>query len=136
MESPKVGVAVIIKRERKVLLGKRIGSHGANTWAFPGGHLEFNEEPEDTATREVDEEVGVTITNIKRGPFTNDLFKEENKHYVTLFVTADWESGEAKVKEPDRAEKWDWFAWDEFPEPLFFPVRNLIKADYNPFEQK
>lgn len=57
MENPKVGIAVIVKRDNKVLLGKRIGSHGANTWAFPGGHLEFSEEFEDTATREVDEEV-------------------------------------------------------------------------------
>lgn len=37
----RVGVAAVILREGRVLLGERIGSHGAHTWATPGGHLEW-----------------------------------------------------------------------------------------------
>ena len=32
-EHVRVGVAVVIIRDGKILLGERIGSHGANTWA-------------------------------------------------------------------------------------------------------
>lgn len=39
----RVGVAAVILREGRVLLGERIGSHGAHTWATPGGHLEWGE---------------------------------------------------------------------------------------------
>ncbi|MEO7108781.1 MAG: NUDIX domain-containing protein [Rhodoferax sp.] len=38
-----VGIGVIIVRHGLVLLGQRIGSHGAGTWALPGGHLEFGD---------------------------------------------------------------------------------------------
>ena len=46
---PKVGVGVIVRREGRILLGKRKGSHGENTWAPPGGHLEFMESVEECA---------------------------------------------------------------------------------------
>ena len=40
---PRVGIAAIVKKDNKVLLGKRKGSHGSGAWNFPGGHLEFFE---------------------------------------------------------------------------------------------
>ena len=43
MNRPKVGISVVLKYKNKVLVGKRKGSHGDGTWAFPGGHLEYGE---------------------------------------------------------------------------------------------
>lgn len=37
----KVGVAVMILKDGKVLLSKRRGSHGEGEYSFPGGHLEL-----------------------------------------------------------------------------------------------
>jgi ADP-ribose pyrophosphatase YjhB (NUDIX family) len=82
--APCVGVGVIVLRDGLVLLGQRIGSHGAGTWALPGGHLEFGETVEQCAAREVLEETGLDIEVVARGPYTNDMFPEEGKHYVTL----------------------------------------------------
>jgi len=129
---PKIGVGVCVIKDNKVLLGKRKKSHGQGSWHFPGGHLEFNEKVEDCARREVLEETGIKIKNLRLGPFTNDIFKEERKHYVTLFVIADYDSGEVKVLEPEKCEKWGWFKWDNLPQPLFLPIRNLLKKGYNP----
>jgi 8-oxo-dGTP diphosphatase len=92
--APRVGVGVIVLHNGLVLLGKRIGSHGAGTWAPPGGHLEFRESVEQCASREVLEETGLHIESVAPGPFTNDVFAPENKHYVTLFVVATSTSGE------------------------------------------
>lgn len=129
---PKVGVGVIVIKEGKILLGKRKGSHGEGSWSFPGGHLEFNESLEDCAKRELEEETGITVKNIQKFTYTNDIFPKEEKHYITCFVKADYDYGEAKILEPDKCEKWDWFEWDKMPEPLFIPLQNLLKEGINP----
>gem|GEM_PF-2646761 len=36
-DRPLTGIGVMIFRERKILLGKRIGAHGAGEYVFPGG---------------------------------------------------------------------------------------------------
>ena len=130
---PKVGVGVVVIKDGRVLLGKRKNAHGEGDWCFPGGHLEFNEELEECAKREVMEETGVKIKNIKKGTFTNDMFKKEGKHYITLYVISEHDEGEAKVMEPNRCEKWDWFEWGNLPEPLFLPLKNALKEGFNPF---
>ena len=48
----KVGVAVLIRRGDQIVLIRRQGSHGAGTWAPPGGHIDFGETPEQCGIRE------------------------------------------------------------------------------------
>jgi 8-oxo-dGTP diphosphatase len=131
-ERPKVGVGVIVLKDRKVLLGKRKNAHGDGTWSFPGGHLEFGESVEACAMRETEEETGIAIKNIRQGTFTNDVFEKEGKHYITLFMLAEHASGVPEVCEPEKCERWEWFAWDKLPSPLFLPIQNLIKQGYKP----
>jgi 8-oxo-dGTP diphosphatase len=40
-EQPRVGVGVLVMRAGKILLRQHLGSHGAGTWALPGGHLHY-----------------------------------------------------------------------------------------------
>ncbi|KJY91476.1 ADP-ribose pyrophosphatase [Vibrio neptunius] len=123
----RVGVAAVILREGRVLLGERIGSHGAHTWATPGGHLELGESIEECAKRETLEETGLSVDSFTKLGFTNDVFEKEGKHYVTLFVVASCSSGEPEVMEPDKCKQWQWFEPDQLPEPLFLPLTNLLK---------
>ncbi|HHB1595682.1 TPA: NUDIX hydrolase [Vibrio campbellii] len=125
----RVGVATIILRDGAILLGERVGSHGANTWATPGGHLELGESIEDCAKREVREKTGLIVDSIEKFTFTNDIFEKEGKHYVTLFVVASSASGEPQVTEPDKCKQWKWCRLDDLPEPLFLPLINLLKED-------
>ena len=130
----RVGTSILVKKEDKVLIGKRKGSHAPGTWQFPGGHLEFNEDFEDCIKRKIKEETDLNVKNIKQVTFMNDKFEKENKHYVTLIFTADYDSGELKLMEPEKCEKWEWVSWDDLPEPLFMPIEKLKKQNYNPFE--
>ncbi|MDP2586991.1 MAG: NUDIX hydrolase [Candidatus Komeilibacteria bacterium] len=130
-ERPKIGVAVVINKNDKILLGLRKGSHGTGTWGFPGGHLEFNESIEDCAIRELREECSLTVANFRHLAFTNDIYPEGDRHYVTLFLLADYVAGEPKNLEPEKLEKWEWFSPDQLPSPLFFPIVNLLKQRIN-----
>ena len=121
-------------KDNRVLLGKRKNAHGAGTWQFPGGHLEFNESIEDCAKRETLEETGIHIKPIRFGPYTNDIFEEEQMHYVTLFVIAEHDSGIVEVREPERCERWGWFEWPHLPQPLFLPIQNLLKQNFTLFD--
>ena len=129
---PRIGVGVIICKHDKYLLGKRRNAHGDGSWSFPGGHLEFGETVEACAQRETAEETGIELGSVRFASYTDDLFQEEGKHYVTMFLLAEWCSGEPQTLEPEKCEGWQWFGWDDLPTPLFLPIRNLLNTGYVP----
>jgi 8-oxo-dGTP diphosphatase len=129
---PRVGVGVLVLREGRVLLGRRRGSHGASSWAPPGGHLEFGESADACARRELAEETGLVADRMVPAPYTVDLFPEEARHYVTLFVVAVGVAGEPRALEPDKCEGWEWHHWHVLPTPLFAPLASLVAQGFVP----
>lgn len=127
---PRIGVGVFVFKGHKFLMGKRLGSHGEGTWSVPGGHLEFGESFIDTTKREVLEETGMVIKNVRFGAITNDLFKEDNKHYVTILMLSDYDSGEVSIHEPDKFVEQGWFDFETLPSPLFLPWQQLLKSEF------
>ncbi len=127
---PRVGVGVFIFRDGKFLMGWRKSSHGANTWTIPGGHMEFGESPEETAIREVKEETGMDIENVRFGAITNDIFHDDNKHYLSVWMIGDWKSGEPEIIEPDKLVEFRWFDFDNLPDPLFHSWKQLKTSEF------
>ncbi|RDW91708.1 hypothetical protein BP5796_02873 [Coleophoma crateriformis] len=145
-----VGVFVLASSQEphdnpRFLIGKRLNAHGAGTYALPGGHLEFGESPEECAARELDEETGLKVKNLRYLTATNDIMKADNKHYITMFMVCEREddSQEAEVREPEKCEAWSWWSWEELlkrvtiieeakegellERRLFVPLVNLVK---------
>lgn len=71
----------------------------AGTLAIPGGHLEFGESFETCAEREVLEETGLAVRDVRFLTATNSVMVEERKHYVTIFMGGVVD-GEPKVCPP------------------------------------
>lgn len=124
----RVGVGVFVWKDGKFLMGKCYGSHGHGSWSIPGGHLEMNETWEECAAREVMEETGMTITNARFLTVTNDIFTAESKHYVTIWMQSDWQSGQPTITEPDKFISMEWRSFDNLPEPLFMSWGQLRLA--------
>jgi 8-oxo-dGTP diphosphatase len=131
-DRPKVGVGVLIFKNGKALLLKRKGAHGEGSWCYPGGHMEFGESFFNTAIREAEEESGLKVKNPRFLCITNDIFEIEKKHYITIFVVADYVSGEAKIMEKDRCTDIGWFEFDKLPKPLFISTKNMIEKNCFP----
>lgn len=128
MNRPSVGVGVFVWKDGKFLLGKRVGKHGHGTWSVPGGYLEYGEEFEECAKREVMEETGVKIKNIRFYTTVNNVFRDEKSHSITIFVFSDWASGKPEVTEPDKFVDTGWFDFNNLPKPLFLPIKQLQKS--------
>ena len=82
---------------------------------------------EECARREVSEEAGIEIENV-RFQLLGNIKEYAPKHYVQIGLIADWKSGEPQVLEPNKCESWNWYDIDNLPEPIFIPVKYIIKA--------
>lgn len=126
---PRVGIACIVQKEGKVLLGQRKGAHGIGTWASPGGHLEFGESVEDCAVRELREETGLRALSLRLGSWVENLMDNGQKHYITIFVFIDSFEGEPEPLEPHKCEGWHWCSWDNLPSPLMAPIPSFLEKE-------
>jgi 8-oxo-dGTP diphosphatase len=126
----RVGIGVFVFKDGKFLIQRRKGSHGTGTWSIPGGHLEFNESFEETAEREVYEETGLKIKNIRFGAVTNDILRGEGKHYVSVWLISDYENGEERIVEPDKCDGLEWCTLDSLPAPLAPWWQQLFASEF------
>lgn len=127
-----VGFGVMILREGKVLLGRRHDDpekadsllKGAGTWTMPGGKLHFGESFEEGAKREVFEETGIKVKDVKVICVNND--RVEDAHFVTIGLLCEDFEGGAEVREPEEIVEWRWFSLEELPSPLYFPSKKVF----------
>ncbi|KAK3117233.1 hypothetical protein LTR53_001568 [Teratosphaeriaceae sp. CCFEE 6253] len=120
-------------------MGQRKGSLGSGTYALPGGHLDFGESFEQCAAREVKEECGLDITDLRFLTATNSVFRDTDRHYVTIFMVASAAAGsdglpaEPQLLEPDKCESWSWQTFHQMREmpargkALFQPLHSLME---------
>ena len=123
---PLVGVGVIIIRDGKILLAERKGSHGENTWASAGGHLEFGETLEECAKRETFEEFGIHLQRMTFLCVSNIVAYD--RHYIDVEFLGDLGIQIPKIQEQDSFANLQWFSLSELPRPLFEPVRIAIDS--------
>lgn len=131
----KVGVGLgvmIFNAHGQILLGKRISSHGSDTWSVPGGHIEYGESLEQCAIREVREEAGITIDHPQFMAIGTDTFEDVHKHYVSIFMKAYVPLDTmAEVCEPRKTCEWRWFDSNKLPSPLFSLFQNLLDGNFH-----
>ena len=131
MDRPSIGCGVVIFNERgQFLMGKRKSAHANGRYCLPGGWIEFGETINKAVQREAWEETGLKIHKLKLIGITENIFKEENKHSISVIIGACIQSGIPQVMEPDKCESWIWVNdWDHMPNPTFTDYKRFISAE-------
>jgi ADP-ribose pyrophosphatase YjhB (NUDIX family) len=112
--------AVVFNSSSQVLLAKRFGPNEKyhDMWNFPGGGIEFGENPKDTAIRETFEETGITINVVFDYPIVvNEASEEDNEDSIGLIYVAEYQSGEIDTSSDHGTSEAKWF--------------NISDIDYN-----
>ena len=99
-------------------------------WSMPGGKVEANESFYDCAIREVKEETGLNVKNLKHCGIIHWYYKDsDNRYLVFLYKTTEF-SGDLIVDSPEGRHFW-WNVKELFSTPiekfsnryvLFFPL--------------
>lgn len=127
---PRVSPCIIvgIYREGEILLALNARHTNSNMYSVLAGFVESGENLENAVVREVFEEVGVTVTDIRYVDSQPWPFP----HALMVGYTAKWESGEIT---PDQKEILDaqWFSVDDLPviPPKFSIAGRLIEQIVN-----
>ncbi len=126
-------VAVVVTSKQNVLIGKRVSANNGFEWQLPGGWIEAQESPLQTARREVLEETGLHLHDPVFVGITNNLFSTQS-HSISLYFEAECaDEGALIATQQAKCISWVWKEWAEINENLFLPLRLLRQTDYRPF---
>ena len=90
MNNIRVGCSVLIKSNNKLLLGIRNKEPNKGLIITPGGGVELFENMIDTVKREIMEETGLEITNIKQLK-TYEIINKPDEHRIIIYWSADYD---------------------------------------------
>ncbi len=120
---PMVGVGVVVLKEGKLLLTKRLNEPGRGMWSIPGGLVEVGEKVRDAAVREVYEECGLKVEIIGLVDVGDIIVKDEKGvrfHYVIVIFKA--KPLEGNLRAGDDVAEVRWVCFSELHEYRIPPV--------------
>lgn len=125
-----IGINMIIQNSNgEILLSKRAGHRtGAGSWGLVGGKLKTGESFEETAIRELKEEINLSVTedNLEVINFAN-CADSKTVHFLQVGVLVKNWSGEIKNMEPDKCSDLKFFKLNQLPTELFFATKCNIE---------
>lgn len=123
--------AALFDADGRVLLAQRPeGKAMAGLWEFPGGKIESGETPEQALTRELAEELSITVSESDLVPFTFASHTYEKFHlFMPLFSIRKWRG----TPLPNEGQKLAWVAPDDlhsYPAPAAdIPLFDVLVAE-------
>ena len=87
-----VAAGLVFHRQKLLITQRPEGSHLAGLWEFPGGKVGDGELPEEALVRELDEELGIDITESCLAPLSFASHVYDDFHLLMpLYVCRIWQ---------------------------------------------
>ena len=102
-----------IKKVSKLLMIKRGNHPGIGWWALPGGFVDFRENLDDAAKRELQEETGVENIEIEQLGCYGDFDRDPRTRIITTAYVALVKEGSVSAQAGDDAIDAGWFRIEE-----------------------
>lgn len=118
IDFPGVGCGLVIRRDGKLLLYKRVKSPEAGHWSIVGGKVDHMEHAVEAARREAEEETGLTIGDVHFHCISEQIIPEDGQHWLSLIYITDDAEGTPQLTEPDKLSDMGWFDMENLPSPL------------------
>jgi 8-oxo-dGTP diphosphatase len=125
--NPALAVNAIISKDNSILLVKRSVEPFKGLWSLPGGFVEYDETVEDSITREVKEETGLSVEPVKVVGVYSQPTRSPAKHVVTVCYLCNILGGELKTSDENIEVKF--FSVECLPRQLAFDHLKIIE-DY------
>lgn len=103
----------------KTLLIKRGNPPFKDKWAIPGGFVDYNEELEDAAKRELQEETGIQGISLQQLHVFGKPGRDPRGRTVSVVYYACIDNANLRIKAGDDAKEVQWFNIQELPELAF-----------------
>lgn len=119
--------------ELKVLLVERGFEPYKGLWALPGGFMNIDETAEQCARRELEEETGLNIMQLKQFQAFTDVNRDPRERVISIAFWAFVQI--AEVNGCDDAVQARWFSLDELP-PLAFDHEQILRMGLSAMQDK
>jgi 8-oxo-dGTP diphosphatase len=119
---PKVAAAVLVEKDSRVLLVRRVNEPFRGLWTLPAGFINGGENPAEAAARECLEETGLSVRVTRVLDVISGKEHERGADFIIVYH-AEVVGGE--LIPADDADAVDWFARDDLP-PLAFKATQQV----------
>lgn len=120
---PKVAVAVLIKKEDRILLVQRVYDPQIGHWTLPSGFVDVGEDPAEAAKRECLEETGLIIQDIR---LLDVIFGQEHPRGASILILYRAEIHSGELKAGDDAGNAAFFKTSHLPPLAFASTQRIL----------
>ncbi|HEY3373332.1 MAG TPA: NUDIX hydrolase [Prolixibacteraceae bacterium] len=110
--------AILLSKLNSVLLIQRGGEPFKDKWALPGGFIELDESLEAACHRELEEETGVRVEDLKQFKAYGSVDRDPRGRTISVIFYS-FQDEETSPQAGDDAANAQWFQLDQLPELAF-----------------